>query len=123
MKYKTVIELICDASDKEDALNIAGDYLKGEVDFGVEMKCRAVSLMSNRIKKCTATVIVALIMFSTLLLQVTPIGSEEKIQSTSHIGFRNTYTINPALNTKHRADFKKEWQAKKEEAILDYIKN
>ncbi|MBD3295973.1 MAG: hypothetical protein GF392_01240 [Candidatus Omnitrophica bacterium] len=122
MKYRTVIEVVCDASDKEDALNIAGEYLRGDVDFGVDMKCRSASIMSHRLKRVTATAVIALVMFSAFLLKVSPIDGEEKIQSTSNIGFRNTYTINPALNTKHRSDFKKEWTAKKEQAIMEYIK-
>jgi hypothetical protein len=122
MKYRTVIEVVCDASDREEALNIAGEYLRGDVDFGVDMKCKSASIMSHRLKRISATAIIAVVMFSALLLKVSPIDGDEKIQSTSNIGFKNTYTINPALNTKHRADFKKEWATKKQEAIMDYIK-
>ena len=35
MKYRTVIELICEATNEEEAINTAGDYLRGDVDFGV----------------------------------------------------------------------------------------
>ncbi|MBD3380257.1 MAG: hypothetical protein GF408_07340 [Candidatus Omnitrophica bacterium] len=40
MKYITVIEIICDAPDEEEAYNTAGEYLRGKEDFGVSMTCR-----------------------------------------------------------------------------------
>ena len=122
MKYRTVLELVCDAPSTEEASNLAGDYLKGEVDFGVEMKCKTVSLVAHNVKKYTVCSIIAALIFSTLLLKVTPLGGEEKICNSSRIGFRGTYTVTPALKTKHKADFKKEWLKRKEEAVLDYIK-
>ncbi|MBD3425827.1 MAG: hypothetical protein GF409_01195 [Candidatus Omnitrophica bacterium] len=37
MKYKTVIEIVCDAYDEDDACHIAGEYLRGNEEFGVLM--------------------------------------------------------------------------------------
>lgn len=122
MKYRTVIELICNASDKEDAINTAGDYLKGEVDFGVEMRCKAVSLWAHRVRKYTAASIITILMFSSLFLKVTPIAGNDKTGGPARLNFRNTYTIMPALKTKSESDFKEEWQKKKEEAMLEYLK-
>lgn len=122
MKYRTMIELICDASDKEDAVNIAGDYLKGDIDFGVTMRCKAMSLRAHRVKKCVATCLFAGVIFSAMILKVTLLGGEEKLQNTSQVRFHNTYTIMPALKTKHRSGFKKEWERKKDEVILQYLK-
>ena len=122
MKYRTVIELICDASDSEDAINTAGDYLKGEVDFGVEMRCEAVSLWAYRVKKYAAASVVTVLVFSTFLLKVTPIAGNEKTGVSARLGFRNTCTIMPALKTKNGSDFKTEWEKKKEEAVLEYLK-
>ena len=64
-----------------------------------------------------------LLVFSTLLFKVTPIGVESGNSTSSRIGFQNTYTVMPALKTKHKADFKKEWEQKKDEAVLDFLKN
>lgn len=123
MKYRTVIELICDAADREEASNIAGDYLKGEVDFGVDMRCSTASLWAHRVTKYAASSALVLLVFSTLLFKVTPIGVESGNSTSSRIGFQNTYTVMPALKTKHKADFKKEWEQKKDEAVLDFLKN
>ncbi len=122
MKYRTLIELICNASDKEDAINTAGDYLKGEIDFGVEMRCKTVSLWAHQVKKYSAAGIAVVMVFSALLFKVTPIASNEKTGTPARPSFHNTCTITPALKTKHRADFKQEWDEKKEEAMLEYLK-
>ncbi|MFC1548872.1 hypothetical protein ACFL5E_02825 [Candidatus Omnitrophota bacterium] len=122
MRYRTIIELICEASDKEEALNLAGDYLKGEVDFGVEMGCRTASLWSHRVKKCAVYTVMTFLVFSALLYRVTPITGSERIQTSATAGIGSTYTIMPELKTKHRADFKKEWEQKKQEAVLEYLK-
>lgn len=115
MKYRTVIELICEAADKEDASHIAGDYLKGDVDFGVEMKCTTDSLWEHRMKKSAATCVVTLLIFSAFLFKVSsaPDGSANKL--IPQLGIRNTSTVMPALKTTNKEEFKKEWEEKTKE--------
>ena len=122
MRYRTVIELICDASDKEDASNIAGEYLKGDVDFGVDMKCRTESMVSHRVKKYAATCAVFVLIVSALLLKVMPAGDAGKDAAVSRWGISGTYTVVPELKTQDQSEFKQEWEEKKDEAVLDYIK-
>jgi hypothetical protein len=123
MKYRTVIELICDAGDKDEASNIAGDYLKGDVDFGVEMHCKTESLWGHRAAKYAASSAVAIVIFASFLLRVAPVAVEEQASGGYRAGFQNTSTVMPELKTKHKADFKQEWQDRKDDAILEYLKN
>ncbi|MBD3380052.1 MAG: hypothetical protein GF408_06295 [Candidatus Omnitrophica bacterium] len=44
MKYLTVIEVICDAADEEEAYHTAGEFLKGSEDLVVSMTCRTAPL-------------------------------------------------------------------------------
>ncbi|MDP8298591.1 MAG: hypothetical protein P9L88_01605 [Candidatus Tantalella remota] len=122
MKYRTMVELICDAGNREEAMDLAGDFLNGEVDFGVRMRTKTVALWSHRAKKYTASCIVLLVIFTSLIFKGTTLGGDEKICSSTKYGFRSTYTIMPELKTKHRSDFKKEWEKKRNEAVLDYLK-
>lgn len=122
MKYRTVIELVCEASDKEDAMNIAGDYLKGDVDFGVDMRCKTNSFVMHKVKKYALTSVVALLLCVSMLFTISPMGAQEKISSTSSLNFQSTSTILPALKTKHKEEFKQEWEQKKDEAVLEYLK-
>jgi len=38
MKYKTVIEVVTEAANKDEALNIVGEYLSGDILSAVDMK-------------------------------------------------------------------------------------
>ena len=62
-------------------------------------------------------------MFLTMTLKVGPIGGLIENNADSSRAICYTYTIMPALKTKHKSDFKKEWTKKKEEAVLDFLKN
>ena len=123
MKYRTMIEVISEASDVEDATNIAGEYLKGDIDFGVQMRCKTVSLRSHRAKRYAARGAIAVVMLTMLFLTGISVGGGEKILGSQRMGISNTCTIMPALKTKHRDAFKAEWKAKKDQAVLEYIKN
>ena len=123
MKYRTVIEILCDASDKEEATNLAGEYLKGEINFGVSMKCKSAPLWAHRTKKYTASLIVMVLLLSTFAIQFVPVSENGKTSTKISSRLSSTYTVMPALKTKEQEDFKKEWEKKKDEAVLDYIKN
>jgi len=123
MKYRTVIQIVCDAADREDAIHMAGEYLKGELDFGVHMKCDTGSVRAHRARKYVMSCLVLFAIFSALAFKVMPVadGAAGGLH-VSKPGYSNTYTIMPALKTKHKADFKKEWESKKHEAMLDLLK-
>ena len=122
MKYRTVIELICDATDKEDAINISGEYLRGRVDFGVQMKWASTSVIGHKMKKYAISCLVAAFAISAIILKVTPVGGVSGVSPASVDNLSRTYTIMPELKTSGEGDFKKEWLKKKDEAILDYLK-
>ncbi|MFH1847256.1 MAG: hypothetical protein ABH869_06865 [Candidatus Omnitrophota bacterium] len=123
MRYRTVIELVCDASDKDDASNIAGDYLKGDLDFGVDMKCKTTSLMAHKVKKYMALGAIAFVLFAALVIKTTPFGCENNCKSGENAGrFYSSYTIMPSLKTQDEETFKKEWRKSKDEAMIRYLK-
>ena len=39
MKYETVIKLLTDAESEHEAVDIAGEFLRGNIETGVSMKC------------------------------------------------------------------------------------
>jgi len=125
MRYRTVIELVCEASDKEDASNLAGEYLKGDIDFGVNMKCRTTTLTAYKVKKYAATCALTFGLFLFFLFSVTPVGSYVTSESgTSGPGFRPTSTVTPELRTDDESDiFKERWEEEQDRAVLDFLKN
>ena len=55
MKYKTVIEIVCDAANEEDAYHTAGEYLRSNDEVGTVMVCKTHTVKKERIKKITFT--------------------------------------------------------------------
>ncbi len=123
MKYRTIIELICEASSKDDAINIAGDYLSGDVEFGVQMKCRSVSLWAHKMKKYAASCAILFLVVSTLFLKISSMDDTGKICVLASGNSHGAYTVVPALKTKHEVDFKKEWDEKTDEVVMDFLKD
>ncbi len=39
-RYKTVIEIVCEAKDGGEAIDVAGEYLRGSLSGGVAMRCK-----------------------------------------------------------------------------------
>ena len=46
VKYKTVIEVYCDARNEDEAMYTAGEFLRGNVQPGVEMSSRTKKVFS-----------------------------------------------------------------------------
>ena len=122
MKYRTVIELICEAADKEDAFYTAGEYLRGEVDSGVEMRCRAITLKTHRMLKYGVMSALVVFFFSTLLVGIATREKNNNLRHISDLILSNTCTIQPVLKTQHRAGFEDKWEDKKDEVMLEYLK-
>ena len=100
MKYKTIIELICDAADKEDAFHIAGEYLRGEVESGVEMKCKAITLRTQRMLISGVVSVLVLFFFSSFAGMIVREKNDD-LKKISNMLLSNTCTIQPVLKTKH----------------------
>ncbi|MGB2599756.1 MAG: hypothetical protein WBB86_08365 [Candidatus Omnitrophota bacterium] len=122
MKYRTLIELICDAANREDALHTVGEYLRGEVESGVDMRFRTIMLVTHKIQKYGVMGLLVMFFLSTIFLGVATKEKNKNLRHISSLISGNTYTIQPVLKTTCKNGFKKAWEKKKDEAILEYIK-
>ena len=59
--YRTTIEIISEAENKDEAIEIAGEYLSGNLIYGVNMKCRTAKANANNAKYAASLALVALI--------------------------------------------------------------
>ena len=123
MKYRTVIELICEASSKEDAVNVAGEYLKGDIEYGVDMRCQTLSIFTHKMKKYAASCAILLFAFSTLFLKIASLDDKAEVATLVSGKSHDVYTVVPALKTKDEVEFKEEWDEKKEEVVMDFLKD
>lgn len=121
MKYKTTIELITEASDKNEAVEIAGEYLSGSIASGVQMKCasRPVSRYNGKIIASIAVSLAIVVVGLMVTLQT-------KTAPTVVQNAAGYNAIQPPLKTQEEAKkdstFKKEWDDKQTKEILNYLK-
>jgi len=110
MKYKTNIEITSDAVNKDEAMEIVGDYLSGNITSGIDMKyaTRPVRFYNNSAAK---VVIVALLMTMGFFS-----GIKAKPQLNFAANICQMAAVTPPLKTsaanKNDMRFKKEWEEK-----------
>ena len=120
MKFKTTIKLITEAKDKNEAMELAGEYLSGNLASGVDMRMRTAPLYSNIRRVGLAVVLSSIFLLSVLHLSYIK-HTQGAIQSLP-----GESVIQPPLNTssnlKSYSAFQKEWQARHTEEALNLIK-
>ena len=117
MKYKTNIEITSDAANKDEAMEIVGDYLAGNIASGIDMRCgtKPVHFYNNSAAKVIVVgLLVTMGFFS---------GIKAKPQHDFAVNMCQVAAVTPPLKTsdanKNDARFKKEWKNKQTtEAIL-----
>lgn len=121
MKYKTNIEITSDAANRDEAIEIAGDYLSGNITSGIDMKYTAapVRFYNNTAVKMAAVALLMTVGFFS--------GVKAKPQQGFSVSMCQVAAVTPPLKTseanKNDTLFKKEWQEKQAtEAILFFKK-
>lgn len=121
MKYKTTIEIISEANDKHEAIEIVGEYLSGNIASGVEMKCATRAAHSYR-NAVIAISISCIFLVSGILFLAT------SIKQAPNTAFNTPAlsAIQPPLKTSchnHQSrEFKQNWQVKRNKEAISYIK-
>lgn len=120
MKYKTTIELVTNAQDKNEAMEIVGEYLSGHLSSGVDMKCYT-KRHAPYVKATVSIVALSLVFFIGILSIINIKPSKITIGNIAGIN-----AVQPPLKTSssiEKADFKKEWEEKQTKEALKFIKN
>lgn len=119
-KYKTKIEITAPAENKDEAIEILGDYLSGNITSGIDMKCttRQVRFYDHSAAKAVSI----LLLLSVGFLFNVKTASKENI----NIGTCQTAAVQAPLNTSNtfrdEAKFKKEWEDRQTREALNFIK-
>jgi len=121
MKFKTIIEVVTEAENKNEATDIVGEYLSGNIASGVDMKCHTKPVLFYR-KAIVASVtaLSVLIVFGTIFVAGIKTGKEASSPALSGMS-----AVQPPLKTatidKKNAAFKEEWQKKHDQKALQSI--
>ena len=120
MKYKTTIEIVSDAENKAEALEIVGEYLSGNLVTGVDMKCGTRPVTAY--KRAVLSVLIITLLISAGVVATSHVKTNQGfINNLSGIG-----AVQPPLKTSELAakdkEFKKKWDAKQMDEALNLIK-
>ena len=120
MRYKTNIEITSDAANRDEAMEIVGDYLSGNIASGIDMKyaTRPVHFYNNQAAKVVAVVLLMTMGFFS--------GVKAKPQQSFSVNTCRMAAVTPPLKTydanKNDMRFKKEWQRKQTTEATNIIK-
>lgn len=121
MKYKTTIEIVSEAENKAEALEIVGEYLSGNIVSGIDMKCATKRVLPY--KKIIVSVVALTILLSIGILSTAQVKSGKPFIA----GISSLDAVQLPLKTQAVKDketgFKKAWNAKQVSEALNRIKN
>ncbi len=118
MRFKTVIKLVSDAKNKNEALEVVEEYLAGNIVSGVDVKC-VTRPLHNKTKIAGASALVFMIVISAFLFC--------NIKHTHSIIplIPGVNAVQPPLNTasitNKSENFKKDWEDRRTKESLAYI--
>jgi hypothetical protein len=120
MKFRTTINIITDAEDKNEAMDIAGEYLSGNINTGVDLRLRTSPVRGN--VKRAGTIIAAAVIIGLMIIP----AARVKHHSSFPQNLPGDSVIQPPLKTSaidaKPADFKREWRSKHAQEALSSLK-
>ncbi|MBL7156941.1 MAG: hypothetical protein ISS92_02135 [Candidatus Omnitrophica bacterium] len=117
MKYRTVIEITADAENRDGAIDLAGEFLKGELEeSGITMKWKSTPL-KNRVLFHTGIFLV----FAFVAIGTTSFGYLKSTPVTSG-RTHGVSAFQPPLKTGRVTSFKKVWKDEENKKALDRIR-
>jgi len=119
MKFKTNIQLVTEAENKTEAIDIVDEYLSGNITSGIDMKCT-----TKRVRDYGKGVIVGLAVVFLVCAGAFSLICTQHQQGLVATG--SVYNaVQPPLKTsesdKKRSDFKTEWQKQQLKEALGHI--
>lgn len=121
MKYKTTIDIISEAGDKNEAAEIAGEYLSGNIISSVRMNCRTKPVYVEKVRVAVSLIVVISVIALSIFFTAQTKQPQALSQNTPGLD-----AIQPPLKTsianKNDSKFKKEWQDVQAREAIDYLK-
>lgn len=115
-KYKTVIELVCEAENQNEALDVAGEYLRGSLDSGVIMRCQTRQLHNFTKVLLTLSMFVVLIGAGVITTTISqPHGTR-----SGDVGYNACQVpLRTQSMGQERVEFEKRWKAGEVTAAIE----
>lgn len=117
MKYRTIIEIIAEAKDKHEAMDIAGEFLNGGIESGVRMKCRTAPFQPYKLLCAGIFLALVCVLLGTVSLKYF------KNSANMFTSAKNICAVQPPLKTSKEAAFRGRWQKEEVKKILAHIQS
>lgn len=117
MKYKTIIEITTEAKDKHEAMDIVGEFLNGDIENGVSMRCRTLPLNPYVLLR-----VGAFLVLSCAVLGMVSLRYFKDSAGIFH-GVKNVSAVQAPLKTSKSEAFRRQWQQEGAKKVFEYIKN
>jgi hypothetical protein len=112
VRYYTIIELITDADNEDEAIDRAGEYLRGTYPCDVPLRVKTLSLSRHNYKVLGYTIAICFIAIFLSFTWLSAGRTYQKIASDKRKSIE-TYAVQPPLKTDTRYEagkkFKKSW--------------
>ena len=95
MKYRTVIEITTEANNPNEALDLAGEFLRGNIENGVDMKYTSRSVKGYTLLKVCVVVVLLSLFAGTLFFGS---GTSKRLAS-KRLNKARTSVLQPPLRT------------------------
>ena len=118
MRFKTVIKIVSDANDKNEALDLVEDYLSGNISSGVDMKCVTRPVYSAA--KMAGAVAISLIAIIGILFASNIKHPQNILQRLPGVSAVQS-PLKTSTAAKTGTEFKKEWRDRQTKEALDKI--
>jgi hypothetical protein len=117
MRFKTTIQLVSDAQDKHEALDLVEEYLAGNIVSGVDMRCVTKPV-------CNTANVVGVAAISLAIIAGICIGAYTKHSQNMIQTIPGASAVQSPLKTSDAKspEFKKEWQDQQTKEALDQIR-
>jgi hypothetical protein len=121
VQYKTIIELITDADDELEAVDVAGEYLRGTYNSHVPLHVQAQPLTKRNFKVLGYTISICLVAIACSFVWFSAGRTYQQIAINKQQALE-TYAVQPPLHTdltqEAGKEFKKSWDKLYREKVL-----
>ena len=121
MKFKTFIEIVSDGDNANEAIDKAGEYLRGSYHADLPMKVKTLPMASKSIRVLAYTIAICFLCFSFSALWFGAGRTYQKIAAAKEMPVE-TYAVTPpvSMDMQHKGgiDFKKSWDELFKEKVL-----
>jgi hypothetical protein len=116
MKYKTTINIVSEARNRDEAIDIVEEYLSGNIRSGVDMKCATGP--ERTAVKVTCAVALSLVIVGVIIFPIHLKTPQLMVPNVSAISAVQA----PLKTDRKNVEFKKEWETRQTKEAIEYIK-